>query len=192
MMPDKVLSTQVIAAAFLAPRDQPKHPLIDYSLGGVAIQDASQGLRSKIWTGEMVGDTVTLSAPGVTPVGFLSVSGITEFSFTFDQNMNPFITYATGGSCFYYWFDTTLGAYVTTALPAGSANPRCSLDDPRDLQSAASDILLAYIRAQTLCLRAQRDRYLIEYALGDIGSQLLLQVGMNRVNRFQFQLASIS
>jgi len=194
MLPDEVLSSQVIAAQFRFPRNIPKRPLIDYEYGGAALQDASRGLRDRVWKGEVIGEDVILSAQGVAPETVLTVEGIADFGFTFDQNMNVFVTYRTeAGGCFYYWFDSLVSGYVTTQLPVGSITPRCAIDDNRTLQVSVSDIILAYVRAGTLYFRAQRDRYLVEYNLaGSIGPGGLIQVGMNEALRFQFLLSSAS
>lgn len=188
MLPDSVLSTEVISANFLFPRNIPKRALFDYEMGGVAIEDGSLGLLQKVWYGHIEGDDVVLEAPGVPPTVVLTVAGIKEFGFTFDQQMRLFVCYELeSGASRYYWFDTVANAYTTTTLPDGSVSPRCSIDDKRALQSSASDIILAYVRAGKLYFRAQRERYLIEHELEDsVGASRLIQVGMNIKNRFQF------
>lgn len=190
MLPDSVLSTEVISANFLFPRNIPKRALFDYEMGGVAIGDGNQGLRVKVWYGHIEGDDVVLEAPGVAPSVVLSVAGIKEFGFTFDQNMRLFIAYELeSGESRYYWYDTLIPGYTTTTLPAGSVSPRCSMDDKRELQSPVADIILAYVRSGKLYFRAQRERYLVEHELDDsVGASRLIQIGMNIKNRFQFLL----
>lgn len=190
MLPDHVLSSQVLSGGFLAPRDLPRTPLSDHELGGTDIADASDGLRVKVWAGEVIGNDVVLSAEDVAPTTVLTVANITEFSFTFDQNMRVAVAYTVNDvDTYLYWYDATLPGYTTTQMPAGSLNPRCSIDDKRALENSTSDIILAYIREGALYFRAQRDRYAIEYLLSDeIGANQLVQIGMNNVNRFQFQL----
>lgn len=191
MLPGQALSLSVLSAGFLAPRDQRgiTDYLIDYEMGGVDIGDASQGLQVKTWTGQVIGNDVVLSADSVTPVTVLTVPGITEFGFTFDQNMRVFVAYVVGGNTFFYWYDSTITAYTTTQLPSGSKCPRCSLDDKRPLEALSSDIILVYLRAGSMYFRAQRDRYGVEYLLTNaVAGKLLAQVGMNSVNRFQFFL----
>ena len=188
MIPDQVLSTDPIGGLFLPPRGNrgSLDLLIDYERGGTDIGDATDGLQVKDWTGQYIGNNVVLSAPAVAPVTVLTVPGITELAFTFDQQMRVFVAYMVGANGFFYWFDTVGSAYTTTALPGGSVSPRCSLDDKRQLQTSTSDIILAYVRAGRLRFLAQRDRYDTEYDLGPVPGQVLSQCGMSDVNRFQF------
>lgn len=193
MLPDQVLSTETIYAQFLFPRNIPRAQLIDYEYGGVDIADGTRGLRVKVWKGEYIEDQILLTADGVSPVVLLSLPDVVEFGFSFDRNMNTFVTYElANGNCFFRWFDSLTSDYVTTQLPSGSRAPRCAHDDTRDLETATSDIILAYLRGGTLYFRAQRDRYEVEYTLQTgFETARLLQVGLNRALRFQFQLSSI-
>lgn len=194
MMPDGVLSTTPVVAQFLSPRNIPKRALVDYELGGNDLNDASAGLQTKVWTGRYVEEEVLLSAPGVAEAPVLTKAGVLEFGFTFDSNMQPFVTYELiAGGCEFYWFDPVADDFVTTALPSGSRSPRCSLDDKRALQSGIRDILLCYCRGTSLCIRRQRDRYENEIVLdAGVGASRLIQVGMSHVNRFQFHLSTVS
>lgn len=193
MLPDSVLSSTTLPAQFRFPRNIPRRVLVDYEYGGIGINDPSAGLRAKVWRGDYIDGEIVLSAPGVASVSVLSVPGVKDFSFSFDRNMNVFVTYELedGSAPKFYWFDTTVSGYVTTALPASSITPRCAHDDNRDLQSDASDIILAYCRAGSLYFRAQRERYLTEHLLSAAaGTVGLIQIGMNNRWRFQFHLAT--
>ena len=195
MLPESVLSSQNLPAQFLYPRNIPKRPLIDYEYGGVALNDSSRGLRAKVWAGEYIDGQIILSADGVAPTPILTIEGLSDFQFTFDRNMNVFVTYEfeDGSAPAFYWFDSVAGNYVTTTLPSGSITPRCAHDDTRDTQSPVSDIILAYCREGSLYFRAQRERYQDEHLLSDaVGPRGLIQIGMNRLWRFQFQLSSSS
>lgn len=194
MLPQGVLSTpRAVGSAFLPPRNITKRPLVDYELGGTAIQDPAQGLRVQIWTGQIVGSDVVLSAPSVAPVIVFTQAGITEFQFTFDQNMNPFIAYLVDGeSPRFRWFDPNVSSFVVTTLPSGSYSLRCSMDDKRAPEIATSDVILTYLRAGTLYYRQQRDRYLIEYTLkAGYGNHVIGAFGMSRVFRLQWQIVSV-
>lgn len=189
MIPDDVLSTTPIVGQFLFPRNIPRRPLLDYEYGGVDIQDGTQGLRVKVWKGEYLDGSVVLSADGVAPVEIIAVPGLSDFQFTFDRNMNPFITYELiDGTCRFYWFDTLVSNFVTTTLAAGTITPRCAHDDNRDLETNTSDIILAYCRSGNLYYREQRERYQTEHLLSNQAPNGLVQIGMNRKLRMQFQL----
>ncbi len=194
MLPDHVLSTESIPAQFRFPRNIPKRPLISYEYGGVALNDASRGMRVRVWKGEYLDGQLFVSADGVAPVAVLSVPNLTDFDFTFDQNMRLAIAYElVGGGSRFYWYDSTIVSYTTLVLADGTITPRCAIDDNRDYQTSRSDIILAYVRASTLYFREQRDRYTIERSLtNEAGPGGLIQIGMNRVWRFQFQLSTAS
>lgn len=191
MLPDHVLASVPFAAQFRFPRNVVRRDLLSYEYGGIALNDPSRGLRFQVWKGEYIEDEIILSAGGVAPVSVLTMPNIAEFDFTFDQNMRVAIAYSllTGGSRF-YWYDTTINDYATLDLGA-AITPRCALDDNRDMEIGVSDIILAYVRNGSLYFREQRDRYTVERQLAvNVGNEGLVQIGMNRLWRFQFHLYS--
>lgn len=195
MIPDQVLSTEVRYAPFLLPRTSSKSYLDDYSRGGTAIGDSSLGMDVRDWHGFMSGDDIMLEAVGVPAVPVITgVPDITEFQFTFDAAMRPVVCYVAAGMAYYYWFDGSMGMFVTTAFPTDSYNPRCVLDDKRynQIVISASDVILAYMRAGSLYFRASNDSYITEYLLesGFGPTDELVQIGMNEVSRFQFRIRS--
>jgi len=191
MMPDHMLSSQVIAGNYLYPDNLPPSRIVDYEYGGIALNDASQGLMVQVWTLRLDIDpltdigTVWLGAPLVPETIQFAAFGITEVSLAFDQNMHPFVAFVESGQARYWWFDALDSTQKFTDLPVGTGPPKACLDDKRFLQTGASDILLSYIRAGTLYFREQRDRYLIEYTLatGVVGQ--VLQLGMTDKLRVQ-------
>ncbi|MFO7287705.1 MAG: hypothetical protein C0P79_012690 [Gammaproteobacteria bacterium] len=188
------MSTKSVAGPFRAPRDRKKEPLEDYELGGLAINDASAGLEVQVWRGRYLDGAIVLDVPGVVePVSVLEIAGVTEFQFTFDQNMQPAIAYVVNDqTAHWYWFDATVPGFETLDLPEGSITPRCTLDDKRDAagtRAAVSDIILTYLRDGVLYFRAQRERYEDEHELEtDLEGYELGQFGMNRRLRLQWQL----
>jgi hypothetical protein len=87
-----------------------------------------------------------------------------------------------------WWYDTQVAGEVFTDLPAGSTSPKACLDDKRDMETALSDIIVAYMRDKGLRFRVQRERFLIEYTLAVDLDATLIRVGMNTKNRLQFEL----
>lgn len=190
-LPQNVLSTSNSVLQFEAPRDIAKLPLEDWDKGGVAVGDASQGLRVYDWRCFMDGNDVRVEVPGVvSPSTVISQANIAELAFTWDRAMRPFLAWQLeNGTCQYRWYDPLVSDFVISDLPSGSKNPRCQLDDKRVSQSAASDIILAYMNSGELRYRQQRDRYTVERVLKtDLGTKSLVQIGMSRANRFQFRL----
>lgn len=189
MMPGNELSSQTVHDLFENPRNTTKLPLVDYEIGGVAIGDVSQGLDVKVWTATVVDNMfIELSAEGVTPFNVIVGAEITEVSLTFDQLMRPCLGYVEALQAKLYWWDTVAAAFVVTNLPVDAINPRVCLDDRRPSQSSNSDIILAFISNEKLIMRIQRDRFEVDYELDDVGGANLVQIGKNRVGRFQFRI----
>jgi hypothetical protein len=187
MIPLNQLSTTFVNAPFVEKSNNLNAPLIDYEMGGVALNDASQGLKVKLWTLYMDGQNVMVTAEGVTPTVLFSLPGIRELSLAFDQNMRPFVAFVQYANAKFWWFDTAVGHVVFTDLP-GAVTPRCTLDDKRLIAQNTSDIILAYVKANNLYMRYQRDRYTIEYLLRSNVNATLVTIGMATNNRLRFKM----
>lgn len=186
MLPDNSLSTLTDEANFLVPDSS---PLLDFELGGVALNDTSQGLRFQTWSCIYEDGVVKAVSEIGDKFDIITVSGLTELSIAFDQNMRPTLVYVANETAYLYWFDTLTNSQTTTELEVGVITPKISLDDSRPNQTVSSDIILAYIRDGSLCMRVQRDRYGVEYKLTPVESTTkLAQIGMSDVNRFQFKV----
>lgn len=196
MFPDNELSSSAIVRGFTDPTREPKDFLIDFERGGVALNDSTGGLSSKIWTirGLRNPDTgeidVVVDADGVPTTVLFSGLDITEVSLAFDQNMNPFVAYVQSGQAKFWWYDSTIPGMTVTNLPVGSTSPRCCLDERRPQNITNSDIVLSYIRSGSLYFRLQRERYLTEHLLmSGLGPEAqLVDLGMNTSLRLQWRL----
>lgn len=192
MLPDSVLSTQTIKAAFRYPRNLRRDDVTDYSLGGIGLQNASQGLETNVWRGSLSNGVVSIETLGVPSTTIYTDAGMQRFSFTFDQNMNVAIAFDTDTSSHLWWFDTTIPGYSLVNLPVGSKYATVGLDDHRRMQTGNSDIILAYIRDGVLYFRAQRERFLVEHTLrSGLEGFGIRQTGLNEALRFQFQLVRV-
>lgn len=189
MLPELILSDQPVPAQFSGGRAFPVQKHIDYEYGPIAIQDASKGSMHQIWRARMENQFVYLSAPNVAEFILLDLPGVTEISFTFDQNAQVCFAYVQDGVAKFWWFDTTVGGYVTTVFPDGVITPRVTLDDKRITQRAASDVLLFYTSGNSLFMRMQRDRYEVEYHLATNVTDGIVKCGMMRNLRVGVQLA---
>lgn len=192
MIPNNSLSSLPIVAPYLEKYSDPKAPLVDYEMGGVALSDPSQGLRVKVWTAYVEDNNVLIKADDIDPVVLFSASNITEISLAFDQNMHPAIAYMHGGASFLWWHDATIPGNTTIALGTETKFPKITLDDKRPEAIPQSDIILAYIKNNNLYFRAQRDRFLDEYLLKEDVNGRLLTIGMAVNNRLKFKLETIS
>jgi hypothetical protein len=191
MLPDGVLSTIPIQAIFTGARALAVTKTVDYEDGGVALNDPSEGLLYQVWRCRLVGDDVVIGASSVTETILYSATGITEISFTFDQNMRPVLAFVKDGASYLRWYDSLYEEQVVTALDVDVTNPRVTLDDKRILQVAISDIILGYVRAGNLYYRQQRDRFETEYLLAEEVTSELVKIGMNKQFRLQFMLGPI-
>lgn len=188
MLPQQELSERTLPAPYLSPDGKPVEDLVDYELGGVALNDPSLGLRYQIWTCVYEAGTVRVFAPSVLPITLFSQLDIVKLVFTFDQNMRPFVAYTKlNGSIWYYWFDTSVDHQVTTQL-VGADSVAVTLDDKRNQERGTSDILLVYTKGNNLYFRAQRDRYIIEYVLASTINATIVKLGMTTQNRVQFRM----
>lgn len=194
MMPLNRLSTTPVPATYLAP-DTLELPnrLTDFELGGIALSDASQGLQVQRWTCRADPDTgvVYLGAELVPETVLFTAEGITELSLAFDQNMRPFVAFTQLGQAKYRWYDTVLGANRITELDPSDRTPKCCMDDKRPWQvsQGSNDIILAYLRADSMYFRQQRERYEVERLLATgLEGKKLIKVGMSAAMRLQFEL----
>ncbi len=160
--------------------------LISYEDGPIYIQDTSMGLGHQIWRGRLVGDTFYLTSPTTPETAIMTVRGITEISFTFDQNGRYVVAYLVENALWLYWFDPISSKFIHTFLEAEVISPRVSLDDYRPLQLSVSNIILAYVKNNNLYCRVQEDRYLIPYLLEEKIGGRLMRIGMNINYRFQY------
>lgn len=191
MLPENEASSIAVPGEYMPGDGFSVNPLADYELGGVGLNDASQGLQVRLWRLDYVDNLNVVVQPDVggSPTTLFSVSGISELALAFDQNMRPFVAYKLGTSIFLRWYDTTVPGFVTTNFGVAKY-PRLSLDDKRASQIGNSDVIFAYIRDNGLYYRQQRDRFTIERLLRDgLDPTLKLRaIGMSRNLRMQFEL----
>jgi hypothetical protein len=183
MIPNNAFTTTPIVSAFLPPKDEPYQPLTSKSRGGIALNDASRGRDYQNWVVSYDGSDILVAPQGGSTAFTLTVAGVLSVSLAFDNNMNVILAWMDSIGAKLYWFDNV--SYVTTAFAATSC--RVTIDDVRDFYNANSDVIFAYTNAGTLYWRQQRDLYAIERTVGST-TGLLQKVGLNQLNRLQFQL----
>jgi hypothetical protein len=195
MMPNNTLSATPEPAPFLPPRQTVRFSAAagtsDVHFGGIAVGDPSQGISYQLWSAFTDGSSVWLEAPNTPAFVLLPSVGAVWVALAFDQNARVFVAYVTStGAAFYYWYDSTIPGYRTSALSGPLQSVFAALDDSRPALSSSSDVLLAYVRAGVLYYRQQRDRFGIEYDLGAVPASLV-QIGMNHADRFQFAFQNV-
>jgi hypothetical protein len=164
------MSTTVVEDLWQSPDDRSHSWIQDFEAGPIARSDTSAGLYYQPW--ELNWDSLTgnfVVTPEITGVGstVITVAGVTQCSFAFDQNGRVTIAYTAAGAAYLYWYDTDRAGFFTDPLDLATVSPMLSLDDKRSTQTNTSDILLWYTRQQpdnswNLYKREQRERFLIE------------------------------
>lgn len=128
MIPTGGLSSTPQPAQFSERVNSTLQPLIDYEMGGRAINDASAGLQYQLWRVRVDEGVVYLGPDGGNEQPAFIRSGISEIALAFDQNMQPVIAFTQGGQAWLWWFDGTVPGMVFTSIP-GAVNP--PLPSPR-------------------------------------------------------------
>ena len=192
MLPDDVLSTRPIVSGLLLPDGRQGGMLYDFEMGGVALNDGSQGIELQLWVCWVDrSDNVRVRAFGGSGPGtvLFNQPGIIRLSFSFDSNMQPAVAYEIDDEVRFFWYDSVSAGYITTTY-AGARTPRVTHDDKRDFEAAKSDVLLVYLRDDGLYHRKQRDRYLVEYTLEtNLPRTLrLANLGMGTNYRLHFEM----
>lgn len=194
MMPENALSTTPVRARFTGAAGLGVTDTVDYHDGGIAIQDASEGLLYQRWRARLfdAGEStsyVLLDSPNTPAFQLYAVPGMTQISIAFDQNMRPALAYVDDSGSHLWWYDSVSEGMVVTRV--NGATPRIAMDDLRKIASddnQINDIILAYIRDGSLYYRQQRDRFTVERWLSDEVTGGLIKIGMNRQLRLQFMM----
>lgn len=190
-MPENVLSTTPVAAAFIGAAMNPITRTLDFEDGGVAPNDPSMGQMYQVWQAVIRDEKIYISAPNTPEFEFYSGTAVTDVSIAFDQNMRLHVAWVDDETFYWRWFNTLTGQMETTNFGTGYLTPKCTLDDKRSTQSGGSDIILAYVKADgKLYHRRQRDRFGVEYLLADGPFYGISKLGMNAVYRLQFLMVS--
>lgn len=194
MMPDNVLSTAPVRGRFTGASGLGVTSTVDYADGGIAIQDASEGLLYQRWRARLFdagepSSHVLLDAQNTPEFILYAVPGMTQISFTFDQNMRPALAYVDGSGSHLWWYDSVTVGMIVTGVDG--ITPRITMDDQRLIATngyQTNDIILGYVRDGSLYYRQQRDRFTIERWLSDEVTGGLIKIGMNRQLRLQFMM----
>lgn len=183
---------------WMAPDDIEKTlPSEDFELGGVAISNPSEGLRSYSWKSiyePVAGAIILRNDDTVTEYTILTgIMNVVWLSFAFDTNMRPVLAYTLlDGTAYHYWFNIVTNSYITTTLPLDTRTPSLTLDDKRPSMATGnrSDVLLFYILGDKVYYRMQRDRYEVSYQIATLsnGDCLLGRVGMGSGLRIQLEI----
>lgn len=194
-IPDHSFSDPNQIGTWLPPDDINRSLSDDYEIGPVALNDTSEGLRFQVWHLTIVGNDLTVTPALVgDPVVIITVANVTQCTLAFDQNAHITLSYTALGVPYLYWYDTALGDWTTTELVSGTITPTVVLDDKRETQNSANDIILLYTvedtpGVYTLYSREQRDRYAVAYPHTVDVKPNIFKLGMNTGLRVQVGLS---
>jgi len=180
---------------FVGARDLAITRTLDFENGGLAIQNPAGGLNLQVWQARLfhAGERqsyIEMRAEQVAPFIAWQQPYLEEFSFSFDQNMQPVFAYMQNGQAKLRFFDSVPQAFSIIHLEQGAITPRVALDDKRDfLGYAQSDVILAYVLNGNLVKRLGSERYLNTHLVkANIGHAGLVKIGMNLGLRFQYRV----
>lgn len=185
------LSTTPVRSDWVERQNQRSDPLIDWEMGGAVLNSPLPDRYTHNWRLWSDGTTVFINRDDLSDSQVIfSGAGITSVSLAFDQVMRPHVAYTEQGVAKFYHWDTLSSAFKVMTLAPDAKYPRCGSDDKRPFFIGRDDVLVAYMRGDSLCVRWQSDRYLIEEVKApNTGKKMLVQLGMNNQNRMQFRLS---
>lgn len=196
MIPEQRKATAV-GGSILQPDGRNVVPLTeDYEVGGIALSDPSAGFRVRVWKAEIRnGGTEIWIGPEEDMGSAVKVRedvDITEVTFSFDQLMREVVTYVAAGQAKIWYFDSITAQFQ--ALNINGMSPFATLDDKRRIGGflGENDVLIFYLRGNTLYYRAQRDRYQTEYTFhsGLPGpANRIVKCGMDNQYRMHVEIA---
>lgn len=188
MIPGNRFTSVPIIGTFLYLGEAPYDPLSQTVMGGIALNDGTQGRLVKPWTIFYTPAAALIQVqPSDGPVALtLSEADVQTVSLAFDTNMSPVISWQTSTGANLYYYDTLTFSYVTRNF-AGVTSCRVCVDDPLAFYVSQSDVIFGYTLNGNLCYRQQRDRYDIEYIIKPT-SKHLIKMGPSSENRLQFEM----
>lgn len=192
MIPNNQISARTVLSPVAFPDNMKEIGLLDMELGGVAIEDASEGLLDYFWIAFETEDTgqVNLQRQGQEPVPWWNIGvGCKDLALAFNQNMQPVLAWQDSENILWLRaYDSFTGSYLVSSFGIGSC-PRLTLDDKRNSMRATSDVIFAYLVGTSLRYRQQRDAFQIERTLvADVSpATILRRIGMGGL-QLQFEL----
>ena len=165
----------------------------DWELGGIAVNDSSQGMQYQTWKFELISSQVFATASRTKTTSHLhTIEGVEpdEITGCFDGNMRPIVAYPLDGAISLYHYDGSIPAFVITRIEGYS--PRLTFDDARSLEVNMdnADVMLFYLRDGSCWYRQSRDRFQQERFWCQIPllHDRIGRVGRTVVNRMQVEL----
>ncbi len=189
------MSTIAVPDTYFPPDDVFYGPLISHEAGPIALNDPSEGQKYQDWilTYSDPDFTLTPQTTGSPSIVGEPVAEVIRIGLAFDQNGHQTICYNTLTNGYLYWWDSSVPGFVTTDFGVNVFSLALSLDDKRDRQTQANDIILWYTKVGAtnydLFNRIQRERFEEETLMANDIPKYIAQVGMHIGYRGQVTLA---
>lgn len=187
--------TTTTPPTLLPPHTIEEDDRISYSYGGIALNDASQGLMALIWRARLDCSRVYLSNSSD---GYASESllyghsvGADRVGLSFDNNMQPVLLLYYDNTAVVRFYDGGEIAFIFQTV-SGVRGARIVMDYPWRGGNEIRDTLVCYVRNSDdkLYYRRSRDRYLFEYEIQELDQfQTLRGVYATTDKRVAFRFA---
>lgn len=174
--------------------EKPYRKLVDVCLGGISLQDPSEGLDYQVWeltynTTDIVLKSLTTNYNEILKSG---LEGVEKISLSFDHNMNYVFCYKVADNVSLVYYNSSINDYDTMIIK-DCRDPILIFDDYRVESGSQSDVILFYIENTTnkLFCRLLRDRYSKEIELLQLTlKERLINVGFTTKYRLRFKIKS--
>lgn len=197
MIPNNAFTDPAVVTDFLPPIDGAYSRLRSTVMGGIALNDPSQGRMYQQWVAYYESGNINVKIKDSHTIAFsLPATDVYTVSLAFDNNMGIVLAWIdTSNNANLYYFDTLSSSYITRVFDDntyGYTSCRVCVDNAHDYYITNSDVIFAYIDFEGfLNYRQQRDRYDIEYRVGGPVNGTLTKVGPTVGNRLQFAVQVI-
>ena len=119
---------------------------------------------------------------------FIEVEEIESLDFSFDQVGREVVFYKVGSQLRLWFFDSSVepAEYVKLVLVDGGSYPNINFDIIYNTSNPLSDVILCYVKNDTIYKRIQRERFDIEYSTGISHEDIRIESsGLTKNNKFQ-------
>ena len=160
------------------------------SLGGLFLNDSKGRVNQRWWVaypanGEVMVRGSTGSVWGEEQLLFIEPTPIVNLALSFDQLGRAIVFYQTQNDLRLYWYDPIAQQNEVKIMSAGQCPIAC-FDFPQDTSQGFSDVILFYVKDNTIFMRVQRDRFDVEYNTGvTLPNVKLISCGLRVDNRLQ-------
>lgn len=163
-------------------------------VGPIAIGDSQGVLTSKFWICYQLDDKVLIRSAindtvWSTPIElFTEIGQITALDFSFDQLGREVVFYKVGSELRLWFFDSSAipSGFVKSTIVTDADYPHINFDIIDNTGSPLSDVILCYVKNDTIYNRIQRDRFATEYNTGVNHPGIKIESsGLTENNRYQ-------